>query len=197
MFRATGTTLLEAAVYILLASLVAAAVLPALANARASALAAAGARQLAVSLHALRWKAVAQGRAHGFHFTRDATGWCWYEVRDGNGNGLRTDEIADGTDPTLSGPQRLEHAAAGVVLGFPDAGPVPRIPPADGWIDDLDDPVRIGGAKLLSFSPLGSSSTGTLYVTDGRLRLYAIVVYGRTARIRVWRYLVTRGRWTR
>jgi hypothetical protein len=118
-------------------------------------------------------------------------------VRDGNGNGLRTDEIADGTDPTLSGPQRLERAAAGVVLGFPDAGPVPRIPPADGWIDDLDDPVRIGGAKLLSFSPLGSSSTGTLYVTDGRLRLYAIVVYGRTARIRVWRYLVTRGRWTR
>jgi hypothetical protein len=195
MRKHSGATLLEATLYLVLTALAAAAVLPALGNMRASALTAAGARHLAVTLHALRWKSVALGRVHGLRFVRDAAGWCWYEVRDGNGNGLRSAEVENGTDTTLTGPHRLDDVASGVILGFPAVGPIPQVPPGPGWIDTRDDPVRIGHTHLLSFGPLGSSSTGTFYVTDRRRQLYAVVLYGRTAKIRVWRYVAATGRW--
>ena len=185
MSRTHGITLLETVVYLVLVSLAAVVVVPALGSMRASALTAAGARHLAVTLHALRWKSVAQGRGHGLYFVRDTMGWCWYEVRDGNGNGLRVAEIANGSDPTLAGPRRLENVGS----------PIPRVPPSTGWIDDLDDPIRIGNTKLLAFSPSGTSSSGTLYVTDRRERLYAVVLYGMTAKIRVWRYTAASGQW--
>lgn len=195
MSRAHGITLLETVVSVVLVCLATVVVLPALGNMRASALTAAGARHLAVTLHALRWKSVAQGRGFGLFFVRDATGWCWYEVQDGNGNGLRVAEIASGADPTLAGPRRLEDIASGVTLGLPRGNPIPRVPPRTGWIDDLNDPIRIGSSKLLAFSPSGTSSSGTLYVTDGRERLYALVLYGRTAKIRVWRYAAASRQW--
>jgi type II secretory pathway pseudopilin PulG len=189
-------TLLEAVAGLLVTALVAAAVMPAFASMRAEALTAAGARHLAVTLRALRWKSVAQGRGHGMYFVEDESGWCWYEVRDGNGNGLRTAEVGDGTDPTLAGPRRLEDVASGVGLGFPPGEAIPRIPPGSGWIADLADPIRIGNTNLLAFSPSGTSSSGTLYLTDGGKRLYAVVLYGRTAKIRVWRYAEANRQWT-
>jgi Tfp pilus assembly protein FimT len=195
MPKACGITVLETVVYLLLASLLVAATLPALGEMRASAITAAGARHLAVTLHALRWKSVAQGRGHGLYFVEDPDGWAWYEVRDGNGNGLRTSEVRDGTDPTLTGPHRLGDVASGVALGFPQSGPFPKVPPGSGWIADLDDPIRIGNTNVLAFGPLGTASTGTLYVTDGGRHLYAVVLYGRTARIRVWRYSAARAQW--
>jgi type II secretory pathway pseudopilin PulG len=191
-----GITVLEALVGLVVVALMATAVAPALARMRASALTGAGARYLAVTLHSLRWQSVAGRRAHGLCFVRDNEGWAWTAVRDGNGNGLSSAEIASGIDPTLSGPHRLEHAASGVTLGFPPGGPFPRIPPATGWIDDLDDPVRFGATDVVSFGALGTSSSGTLYLTDARERLYAIVLYGPTARVRVWRYDAASTRWT-
>jgi hypothetical protein len=162
---------------------------------RASALTAAGARQLAVTLQALRWKSVAEGRVHGLYFTEEDGEWAWYRVRDENGNGLRTAEVLGGTDRILGGPHRLGDVASGVVLGFPPTGPFPKIPPQSGWIENLNDPIRIGNTNLLSFSPLGTASSGTLYVTDGSRQLYAVVLYGRTAKIRVWRFSAASGQW--
>jgi len=193
--RVRGFSLLEMLVVLVVVALVSAAAVPAVGRMRRAALTAAGARHLAVTLHALRWKSVAEGMAHGMYFAADGSGWSWFVVRDGNGNGLRTAEVLGGTDPTLSGPHRTEDVASGVRLGFPPGGPFPRIPPANGWIDDHDDPIRIGNTSLLSFGPLGTASSGTFYLTDGRERLYAIVLYGKTARVRVWRYEPGSGRW--
>ena len=191
-----GFTLLESLVFVVLTGLILAALGPALARARGAAVTVAGARYLAVTLAALRWKSVAEGRAHGLYFAEDERGWSWVEVRDGNGNGLRAAEVRDGIDERLDRPRRLEEIASGVVLGFPEGGPFPEIPPKRGWIDNLDDPIRIGNTPLLSFSPLGTSSSGTLYITDRKTRLYAIVLYGHTAKLRVWRYSAPGGAWT-
>ena len=57
--------------------------------------------------------------------------------------------------------------------------------------------MRFGRSDLVSFSPDGSASSGTLYVTDGRDGLYAVVLFGPTARVRVWRFDRRNGRWTR
>ena len=85
--------------------------------------------------------------------------------------------------------------ARGIRLGFPPGGPFPELPPGQGLIDELDDPIRIGNSELLSFSPLGSSSGGKLFVTDQRSRLYAVVLYGNTGKIRVWRYEARTQQW--
>ena len=78
--------------------------------------------------------------------------------------------------------------------GFPfDA--VRELPPGSGWLGNLQDPVKFGRSNIVSFSPLGRSSSGTLYLTDGVDRLYAVVLYGPSTRIRVWRYRRTDQRW--
>ncbi len=193
---AAGFTLAEVVLSVALIGIVTSVLLPAAARIRATALTAAGARHMAVTLHALRWKSVALGRSHGLLFEQDAAGWIWYAVADGSGNGLRTSEVLDGSDPILSGPHRLEETVSGVTLGFPVPRPIPRVPPGQGPIDDLDDPIQIGNTNLLAFGPLGTASSGTLYVTDRARRLYAVVLFGKTARITVWRYDTKSGRWT-
>jgi Tfp pilus assembly protein FimT len=157
----------------------------------------AGAREMAVTLQALRWRSVAVGRAHGMLFRSDPGGWYWHEVRDGNGNGLRTAEVVNGTDVTLSGPHRVEDRVTHVTPGFPGSGPYRKVPPQSGTIANLGDPIKFGSSNLISFTPLGRSSTGTLYLTDRRGGLAAVVLFGSTGRLRVWRYNARRGRWLR
>jgi len=84
----------------------------------------------------------------------------------------------------------------GVTLGFPTDRPIPRVPPAEGPIDHLEDPVHFGNTDLVGFGPLGTASSGTIYVSDQLHRLYAIVLFGKTARITVWFYNTKSGRWT-
>jgi hypothetical protein len=190
-----GSSFVEVLAAVALVGLGLATALPSLDQLRAASRAAAGAGYMAVTLHGLRWQSVAQSQGHGLLFRREGSSWSWIVARDGNGNGLRATEVSSGVDLTLSGPQRLEDKVGGVHLGFPARGPIRRIPPEAGWIESLDDPVRVGASDLLAFGPLGTSTSGTIYVSDGREQLYGIVVFGRTGRIRVWRFDATTGRW--
>ncbi len=154
---------------------------------------AAAAREFAVQFQALRWKSVTDNRNVGLYFEPSGGTWRWWEVRDGNGNGLRTIEVRNGTDAKVSGPHRIESTHRGVRIGFPNGQPVPDIPPQNGWVGT--DPVRFGAADLISFSPRGRSSSGTLFLTDGRHRLYGVRLYGVATRIRVWRWDAGERRW--
>ena len=190
-----GLTLLELLVVTTVTMLVSVATFPAVAQLLGSTRTAAAARLLVVQLQGLRAKSISRACSHGLLFERDEQGWFWFEVGDGNGNGLRTEDLRAGRDAFLSGPHRLGDLLPHVDLGFPAGLPIRRIPPRSGWIRDLDRPVRMGNSGILSFSPLGTSSSGTLYVSDGGKRLMAIVLYGRTGRIRVWRHDAEVGRW--
>lgn len=148
---------------------------------------AAAAREFAVLFHALRWKSVNENRNVGLFFEQSGGTWQWFEVHDGNGNGLRTAEVRNGTDVKRSGPHRLEQTHRGVRMGFPTGQTVPAIPPKTGVLGGTD-PIRFGNSNLISFSPKGRSSSGTLFVTDGRHRLYGVRLYGAATRIRVWRW---------
>ena len=66
--------------------------------------------------------------------------------------------------PRMGAQDRVEH----VRPGFPDRGPFRAPPPGSGPLRDLDDPVKFGRSDLVSFSPLGRSSSGTVYLEDGR-----------------------------
>ncbi len=156
---------------------------------------AAGVRHLAAELEAVRWMALAGGRGHGLLFEPLADGWSWQRVVDGNGNGIRRAEIRSGVDRRLGSVRRLSREVPGARLGFPGPGPYPRVPPARGTLGNPDDPVRFGAADLVSFSPRGSGSSGSLYVTSERGTLHALVLYGRTARQRIRRYDEGSRRW--
>ncbi|HKQ60889.1 MAG TPA: hypothetical protein VJS92_06340 [Candidatus Polarisedimenticolaceae bacterium] len=194
MSPSRGASLLELLAVLALAGMAAAVAVPALAHLRSAGRVAAGARLLAIELHAARWKSVTRRVHHGLFFERDGRGWRWREVRDGNGNGVRTAEVRSGVDPTLGGPYRLEQRIEGVRLGFPAVSALPAIPPGTGRLANLTDPIQFGSSDVVSFSPAGASSSGTLYLTDGQT-LYAVVLFGPTTRVRVWRYDAAGRRW--
>jgi len=193
--RGPGHSLAEVLVVLSLLALGLGLVIPAAAALRSGARLSAAAREMALTLQSQRWRSVSLRTSHGLLFDRDERGWFWIEVRDGNGNGLRTAEVRAGTDPTLSGPRRVQEGVVGISAGFPGTGPFPKIPPSSGWLTDLDDPVKFGATNLISFSPLGSASSGSVYLTDGQTGLAGIVLFGPTCRIRIWRFESESGKW--
>ena len=101
---------------------------------------------------------------------------------DGNGNGVQQREIDRGTDRALTSLDWLDHHVAGISLRIVEAAPDIG---GGGSLAPGSDPLRIGRTALLVFSPLGSSSSGTLYVAAERGPQMAVRVYGATGRSRV------------
>ena len=48
-----------------------------------------------------------------------------------------------------------------------------------------DDAIRFNSSDLASFSPMGGSTPGTVYLTDGQSQLAAVRVTGRTGKVKV------------
>lgn len=101
---------------------------------------------------------------------------------DGDGDGVLQRDIDRGIDPPLSPPGWLDQHARGISLRvnqtIQDVAGSATIAPGD-------DPLRIGNTALLTFSPLGSATNGTLYVAAHRGPQMAIRVFGATGRVRV------------
>ena len=190
-----GITLPECLVALAILGAAAVVAVPAGTSMLSSARAEAGARQMRMRFRALRFKSVAVRRHRGLFFEQRGPGWVYFEVEDGNGNGLRTAEVRSGVDRTISGPHRLEDEIEKATPGIPPGGPYPEVPPGGERLDEASDPVQFGRSKLISFSADGSASSGTLYVTDRRSGLAAVVLYGPTARVRVWRWDGARHQW--
>lgn len=101
---------------------------------------------------------------------------------DGNDNGIRRADIRSGVDPRIRGPFRLSDQFPGVRYGSPSFEGGPTFPP-----------LRIGRGRILSFSPIGTSTSGTLFLSNEQGFLYAVIVLGTSARVRLARY--REGRW--
>ncbi len=115
--------------------------------------------------------------------------------RDGDGDGVRTRDIDDGTDPQIGPERQLQHVGAHVKLGFPP-GITPRDPSDPGRrLDRLDDPIRFNRSDIAAFNGLGQGTPGSLYLTDGQRGLTAIRVLAATGRVRVLVYDVSTERW--
>jgi Tfp pilus assembly protein FimT len=132
----------------------------------------AGARYVAARLVRARALAVSRGAAVALHFEGDDSQTALSSFADGNRNGVSSREIAAGLDPRLDGPVRLSALFQGVVTDF--AADAPR---------------------LFSFSPDGTSTTGTVYLASRDGTRFAVRVLGTTARVRIERYVATRNVW--
>ncbi len=101
---------------------------------------------------------------------------------DGNGNGVLQTDIDRRVDLALTGIEWLDEHARDVSLRI---NQMVQDATGAGELHPGDDPLRIGNTSLVSFSPLGSSSSGTLYVAAHRGPQMAIRIYGATGRVRV------------
>jgi len=158
-------------------------------GARARAIGAA--RYLAALLRRERIEAVRSGRICGLHFDDDGSAIGFAQVVDGNGNGLRSAEIAAGVDPTRGPRVRLADAFAGV--RFAIAADVPSIDGGAGLAAGAD-PIRLG-SSILAFAPAGSATSGTLYLASADGQQFGVRILGATGRVRIFEFDRATRRW--
>lgn len=101
---------------------------------------------------------------------------------DGNGNGVQQRDIDRGIDAPLAPREWLDDQARDVSLRV---NQTIKDVAGNATLAPGDDPLRIGNTALLTFSPLGSATNGTLYVAAHRGPQMAIRVFGATGRVRV------------
>jgi hypothetical protein len=113
-------------------------------------------------------------------------------VVDGNGNGVRRAEVDSGADPVIRRIGRVGEHFRGVRFEITAAcpevdGTEPLVPGSDA--------VRVGASDLLVFTPLGTSSGGTAYLSGEAPSMVAVRVLGATGRVRALRCGAPSGRW--
>jgi Tfp pilus assembly protein FimT len=142
----------------------------------------AAARFLAARLGLARTQAVARGAAVGLRFVQEQRGFTFAAFQDGNGNGIRTADIEAGVDPQVEPSTSLIEQFPGVDIALSATSPGTTA-------------LQLGQTSLLTFTPLGTATSGTIYVRDPRGSQWAIRVLGATGRTRVLRYDSAMGDW--
>jgi type II secretory pathway pseudopilin PulG len=139
-------------------------------------------------LQRTRAEAVARGRHVALQFSHRGGNLEFRAFVDRNGNGVSSSDIENGIDTALGAPYDLADfpgAAFGVIPGVPapEGGPLGS------------DPVRFGGGRLVSFSPAGTATPGSLYLSGRDGSQYVVRVYGDTGKSHVLRFNRVESRW--
>jgi hypothetical protein len=192
--RAPGQTASEVLVVLALLGIFAGLALPGTDRAFKRARLRGASRDLGLLFRRARTEAVLTRQRLGVVFER-ADGYSYAIYRDGNGNGIRRADIRSGVDVRLVGPVRIPERYRGVEVRIGPPPPIPRIPPEPGEVEDLDDPVKFGPTDIVSFSPEGTTSAGTVYLSIGRSYLAGVRLLGVTGRVRMWEYDPFQRRW--
>jgi Tfp pilus assembly protein FimT len=141
------------------------------------------ARFVSSRLMQARAQAVQRSTSVAIRFATDASGVQFATYQDGNHNGVRTLDIDRAIDRQVEPPVGLFELFPGVDFGL--------------TIDGRDqDPIQLGGTSLLTFTPAGTATSGSLYLKGRHGAQFAIRVLGATGRARVQRYDDRQRTWT-
>jgi type II secretory pathway pseudopilin PulG len=180
----SGYTLVELLFALVLSLTLGAVAAPQLLAAVDDVRAAGAVRYLATKLQQARMEAIARSADVGWQFVAREGGYTYAPYVDGNGNGIRTRDIQSGIDPPIGVVDRLADHFAGV-----DFGVGPGLPPPDrGGAAPGTDPIKLGSSNILTFSALGTSSSGSLYVRGRRDAQFVVRILGETGRVRVLKF---------
>ena len=153
----------------------------------------AAARHVAALARLTRVQAAMRSAFVGLRFERDGAAYRYALYVDGNGNGLRSRDVRRGIDTAITLVERIGDRFPGVALGV--AAGVAGV--ADGRpMTAGADPVQLGAVDTLSFSPVGTASSGTIFLRSRTGRQYAVRVLGATGRTRVLEFRHETASWT-
>ncbi|MEX2271875.1 MAG: GspH/FimT family protein [Vicinamibacterales bacterium] len=127
-----------------------------------------------------RLEALHRSRAVGVRFRETSGDWRIGSYVDGNGNGIRTAEIANGIDPVVD-----QEAAFGARCPSVHIARLDGVPDVNGVTGG--SAVRFGTSDIATFDSDGSSSSGSIYLTDGRTQI-AVTITPATGRVRLRRW---------
>jgi hypothetical protein len=139
-------------------------------------------RYLATRAALARARAVSRSTTVALYFEQDARGVRFSMVEDGNGDGVRAADISLQVDRVIEPPVHLSDLFPGAAIGL-----------APGT--SATSPVALGGTMILSFSPNGTATSGSVYVVGRDQTQWAVRVLGVTARARVLRFERSTGAW--
>lgn len=151
-----------------------------------------GAQFLAGQLQRARLEALKRARTVAVHVALVGERTSIQLFADGDGDGVRQHDVDDGIDPPLTPQEFVDDRSRGVSLRINQT--VADIGGA-GNLAAGDDPLRIGNTALLAFSPVGSATSGTLYIAGHRGPQMAIRVFGGTGRVRVMTFDAQARQW--
>lgn len=140
------------------------------------------ARYLAAVLHQARTEALKRNVQVAVRFGAADQGFAFVLVADGNDNGVLEADIEAGLDVPLGASDRLSDHFRATSLRVVD-----DVPAVEGGevVARGSDPLRIGSSSFVSFSPLGTSSSGTIFVAGESPPQAAVRILGVTGRLRV------------
>ena len=150
------------------------------------------ARYIGSRIRLARGEAARRGAAVGLVFDRVGAVYRESMVLDGNDNGIRRADIRRGLDPPLDEEETLSARFPGVRFGL--SGGVPPIG-SNRPADEGSDPIRLGAGDVLTMTPIGTGTSGTLYLRSRAGAQYAVRVLGATGRVRVLSYEPSTGAW--
>src|SRR5256885_6513963 len=135
--------------------------------------------------------AVARSKEVAIRFVESNGTYTFTTYEDENNNGVLTHDILRGVDRPIFGPERLADHFRSV-----DFGAGAGLPPIDsGGAAPAGDPIKFGVGNSVSFSRLGTATSGTLYILGASGAQYAIRVVGGTGKIRAYRFNRGTGKW--
>jgi Tfp pilus assembly protein FimT len=133
------------------------------------------ARYLATRIALARARAVARSTTVALHFQQGDRGVSFTMIEDGNGDGVRTADIDEKIDRIIEDRVLLSDLFPGAAIGVAAGTPA-------------TDAVALGGTTILSFTPEGTATSGSVYITGRDGTQWVVRVLGVTGRSRVLRY---------
>jgi prepilin-type N-terminal cleavage/methylation domain-containing protein len=149
------------------------------------------ARYLSTRIQRTRMEAIHRSTAVAVQFLQDTNGYAFGIFVDGNGDGVRTQDIRDSVDLRIGAVDRLSNNFAGVEFGL--LAGLPAVDP--GGVPPAADPIRLGASNILSYSPSGTSSSGSLYLRGRGASQYVVRVFGDTGRVRILKFNAVTRQW--
>ena len=189
MRKRSGYTLIELLLVVAIIGMIAAISLPNFHRMRNRMALRAAVGELRSTFHLVRMRALTRGKYTGLKFEELAGQWHFTTYEDGDGDGVRNDDIKKGTDKRLTTPSVVFPQARNVTIGLLD------VPVKDADGDPVKSAVTFNNSTICSFSPIGESTPGTIYITNGYGDLWCVRVYGASAKIRTLRYEPRTKKW--